>query len=74
MNMSNLLEDIEQLREKLERCGRAAPLNSRELLQISDQLDRLINVYLNEKRDSGMPARPRGAWSGLRSGRREYEK
>ena len=29
----------------MERLGRDAALNSRELLQISEQLDRLINIY-----------------------------
>ena len=74
MNMSNLLEDIEQLREKLERCGRAAPLNSRELLQISDQLDRLINVYLNEKREAGCRHARGAPGARLEKRRAEYEK
>jgi hypothetical protein len=46
MNRNNLLEEIEQLRQEMERRGRVEPLNSKELLRLSERLDRLINVYL----------------------------
>ena len=46
MNRSSLLEEIEQLRQEMERRGRDEPLNSKELLQLSERLDRLINACL----------------------------
>ncbi len=53
MNRSSLLEEIEQLRQEMERRGRVEPLNSKELLRLSERLDRLINAYLlrSGKRD-----------------------
>jgi hypothetical protein len=48
MNRSSLLEEIEQLRQEMERRGRVEPLNSKELLQLSERLDRLINAYLRD--------------------------
>jgi hypothetical protein len=53
MNRNNLLEEIEQLRQEMERRGRVEPLNSKELLRLSERLDRLINAYLlrSGKRD-----------------------
>ncbi len=46
MKKNNLLEEIEKLRKEMERRGPALPLNSKEMLRLSERLDRLINIYL----------------------------
>ncbi len=37
----------------MERCGRVEPLDSKELLRLSERLDRLINAYLLRGREAG---------------------
>lgn|GEM_PF-1882107 len=46
MAKNNLLGEIEKLRRKMEQRSRVVPLNSKELLRLSERLDRLINRYL----------------------------
>ena len=66
MSENRLVKEIERLRDEMERCGRVAALNSRELLQISERLDRLINAYyLRRSQKSG--DRSQNQYSGVRS-------
>jgi hypothetical protein len=46
MSRNNLVDRIEQLRQEMECCGRIQSLSSKELLRLSERLDRLISAYL----------------------------
>jgi hypothetical protein len=59
--MNKLLKEIEQLREEMESRGRDALLNSEELLQLSERLDRLINDYILRSKKRAGGGCPRGA-------------
>ena len=45
MSMDRLLKEIERLRVKMEYRGREECLNNKDLVQLSERLDRLINIY-----------------------------
>lgn len=46
MSNHRLLEEIERLRAEMERRSRTASFSSKNLLKLSERLDRLINAYL----------------------------
>jgi len=50
VSSNNLFEEIRRLKETMERLGRVKPLSSRELLQLSERLDLLINEYMRDQR------------------------
>jgi hypothetical protein len=72
MSGNKLLEEIEQLRDEMERRGRDAALNSRELLQISERLDLLINKHQRQEAGSKKKAKA-ASKKGLRLSRRRLK-
>ncbi|SNS09247.1 Spo0E like sporulation regulatory protein [Anaerovirgula multivorans] len=47
-NEKNIMKEINRLKEELENNLRKEDLLSRKNLELSQQLDRIINIYLRE--------------------------
>lgn len=50
LKIEKLYQEIESARREMIRIGRINSLNSKEVIDASQKLDKLLNIYLNYKK------------------------